>query len=128
MVISRVMSFLKESPPWLWVVLSFTVFAVHVGVTMVNIYLQRGNGLSAVLTFLTVVTVAGIVHFFVFRSLRGQGASARVIPSVFGILSGLAWLGQLVWMSIPGVFCAVMLVLASNSAHAEGDPEDPVGA
>lgn len=122
----RVLSFLKESPPRLWVALLFAVFATHVGVTVVTIYLQSGSGPSAILTFLAFAGVSGLLHYLVFRSLRGTGASARVIPSIFGVWAGLVWFGQLVWMSIPGIFCAVMLVVASNRRPAEAEPVGPV--
>lgn len=120
------MRFLKESPPRLWVALLFAVFALHLGVTVVTIYLQRGSGPSAFLTFVAVASVSGLLHYLVFRSLRGTGASARVIPSIFGVWAGLVWLGQLVWMSIPGVFCAVMLVVASNRRPADAERVGPV--
>lgn len=120
--VTRVVRFLKESPPRLWVALLFAVFATHVGVTVVTIYLQSGSGPSAIFTFLAVASVSGLVHYLVFRSLRGTGASARVIPSIFGVCAGLFWFGQLVWMSIPGIFCAVMLVVASNRRSAEAEP------
>lgn len=120
------MSFLRESPPRLWVALLFAVFALHLGVTMVTIYLETGSGLSAFLTFLAVASVSALLHYLVFRSLRGAGASARVIPSIFGVWAGLVWFGQLVWMSIPGIFCAVMLVVASNSRSADAEPVGPV--
>lgn len=124
--VGRVMSFLRESPPRLWVALLFAVFALHLGVTMVTIYLETGTALSAFLTFVAGASVSGLVHYLVFRSLRGTGASARVIPSVFGVWAGLVWLGQLVWMSIPGVFCAVMLVVASNRRSADAEQAGPV--
>jgi hypothetical protein len=124
--VTRVMSFLRESPPRLWVALLFAVFATHVGVTVVTIYSQSGSGPSAIFTFLAFASVSALLHYLVFRSLRGTGTSARVIPSIFGVWAGLFWFGQLVWMSIPGVFCAVMLVVASNRRPADAEPVGPV--
>lgn len=124
--VGRVMRFLKESPPRLWVALLFAVIATHVGVTVVTIYLQSGSGPSAIFTFFTFAGVSGLLHYLVFRSLRGTGASARVFPSIFGVCAGLFWFGQLVWMSIPGIFCAVMLVVASNRRSADAEPAGPV--
>lgn len=115
------MTFSTIGSPRLWFTCSFVVFAVHVGVVVSQLFRFDENLAAAATTLLVFWGFSAAVHWFVLRSQKIKARPVQYVSVVFGVLSTMFWITQFAWMSIPGVLCAIMIVVSSNRVPGEMD-------